>query len=79
MRSSPTARGRLAAAGRSVKWSTRAQIGPWWRAGEAFGARWGGGAGAVDTTGPAGRRGLRARSGLDVVKGVDSGKWHPAA
>jgi len=52
----------FAAAGRSVQWSTRAQIGPRWRAGEAFGARWGGGAGALDTTGPTRQRGLRARS-----------------
>jgi len=51
----------LAAAERSVKWSTRAQIGPVWRFGEAFDARWGSGAGVGDTSGPAGRRAGRGR------------------
>ncbi len=64
----------FAAAERSAKLCASAQIGPLWRSGELFDARWGGGAGTLDTAGPTPRRGLRARSGLDVVKGAGSGE-----
>ena len=59
---------------RSVKWPPGARKGPVGRACEPREARWGGGAGALDTSGPAGGRGLRARSVLDVVEGAGSGE-----
>jgi len=59
---------------RPVKWFTRAQIGPRWRAGELFEARWGGGAGALDTTGLTRQRGSRARNVLGGLTGCGSGE-----
>ncbi len=73
-RPSSTGKVRIAAAERSVKLCASARIGPVWRSGELFEARWGGGAGALDTSGPAGGRGLRARNVLGGVKGAGSGE-----